>query len=211
MNKKILLITLTALAILGIWGFIIKVPVAAAKESGPSKSIISRVAEILGIDSTNLVNAFKQAKAEKVDQALQDGKITQKQADKIKEKINNSEFGGLKFGIRSELRNSLRNNIQDLANYLDMDIKDLLDQFASGKTIASIVEENGKGVEEVKIYLIEKANGKIDKAVTDGKITQEQADKIKENLNERIDNFLNKERPIAKQKDKMGQRSKEMK
>ena len=64
--------------------------------TGRGKEIMTRVAQILGIDQQKLADAFKQATTEyrtahprptldqRLDQLVKDGKITQQQADQLK-------------------------------------------------------------------------------------------------------------------------------
>lgn len=59
-----------------------------ANPPGPSQDILARVAQILGIDEQKLTDAFKQAQDESEAQRLanlvEEGKITQEQADQLK-------------------------------------------------------------------------------------------------------------------------------
>jgi polyhydroxyalkanoate synthesis regulator phasin len=59
----------------------------SANPQGPGQEMMDRVAQILGIDKQDLSDAFKQAQdefeAQRIDKLVEDGKITQEQADQL--------------------------------------------------------------------------------------------------------------------------------
>lgn len=85
--------------------------------TGPNQTLLTRVAELLGIDQQKLEDVFKQAMSEQreqfkenADQRLQDmvteGKITQEQLDAFKAWLNDKPdvdvpVFGFKFGLRN--------------------------------------------------------------------------------------------------------------
>jgi hypothetical protein len=88
-SRKFIIITslLAAVLLFGITGGL---ALAQDENDGPGqgKDIMARVAQILGIDQQKLTDAFKQAqtefKAQRLDNLVKDGKITQEQADQLK-------------------------------------------------------------------------------------------------------------------------------
>ena len=89
-RKRIVIAALVAVAVLvsGTAG----VAFAQAKEEGSAKTLVARVAQILGIEEQKVQNAFDQARKEIGNEALDNylkwavdkGRITQEQADKYK-------------------------------------------------------------------------------------------------------------------------------
>ncbi|MEG0771962.1 hypothetical protein [Clostridium sp.] len=57
----------------------------------------------------------------------------------------------------------------------------------SGKSISTLLEEKGVSLEEFKAALIEAQNAGIDEAVANGKLTVEEGEKIKADMNTRIE------------------------
>jgi hypothetical protein len=57
------------------------------QEQKASRSFIARVAEILGIEQQKLSDAILQAHLQMIDEALKQGRITQEQADRMKQQI----------------------------------------------------------------------------------------------------------------------------
>lgn len=84
-NKKTVLVA-SLLAVVVLLGVSLGIVFA---QDGPGKnSELARVAQILGIDEQKLVDAFKQARMESraamLDRLVQEGKLTQEQADQIR-------------------------------------------------------------------------------------------------------------------------------
>lgn len=87
-SKKFLLVALLAAVVLvGSIGGVVLAQTGSEDGSQP-KTLLARVATILGIDQQKLEDAFAQAQSEMRDEALQklvdEGKITQEQADQYK-------------------------------------------------------------------------------------------------------------------------------
>ena len=78
-----------------------------------------------------------------------------------------------------------------LAEATGLEPQDLIAQLQDGKTPAELIEENGGDVEAVKAQIMASITERINEAVANGNMTQENADQILANLEERIDNLLN--------------------
>jgi hypothetical protein len=90
---------------------------------------------------------------------------------------------------------------------LGLDKQELLDAVKEGKTLAQIAQEKkGWSADELKQKIEDSINTKLSEAVANGKMKQEQADKIKENEEATIDKLLNQPmKPMDKRPD-MGRR-----
>lgn len=65
--------------------------------------------------------------------------------------------------------------------------------FADGKSLAQQAEEQGVDVEDLRSDLIDAANERLDQAVADGKIDEAAADEKRAAVEERIDEFIEKD------------------
>lgn len=113
MNKRrwLYALILTGLLVIGITGGAVLAHGGGENGDSPVKSFASRVAGILGLDESQVQDAFKQARAEMQDEALQakldkmveSGRLTQEEADEYKEWYDSRPdtltpgFGGRKF------------------------------------------------------------------------------------------------------------------
>lgn len=165
-----------------------------------STNFLDRVAQIAGIDSTKLKDAFKQASKENIDAKLTEGKITQEQANEMKERIDSEELKGLGFGGpqgRGGIGFMDRGaELDDVAEFLGMSESDLRTALhEDSKTLLTIAKEKGKSETQLTAFLSTKFDERLATAVKDGKITQAQADKMKENKNDRISRLMNETGP----------------
>ena len=97
MSKKVkVLISVLVVALLLTAGGVTMVMAEGEEETTPppeasAKGLLERVADFLGIDQADLIDAFKQAQQEmreeafinRLNQAVEEGRITQEQADEI--------------------------------------------------------------------------------------------------------------------------------
>lgn len=75
-----------------------------------------------------------------------------------------------------------------LKNKLGMTDKEITDGLNSGKTMYDLAKEKGMGADQFKTALLEERNKAVDQAITDGKITKEEGNSIKETLKNNLEN-----------------------
>ncbi|MCU1486973.1 MAG: hypothetical protein JWN67_3719 [Actinomycetia bacterium] len=85
--------------------------------------------------------------------------------------------------------------LDTVASALGMTEADLRTALQGGKSIADIAKDKGVDVDTLVTKLVDAAGKKIDQAVTDGKLTQDQATKLKSALKERITALVDGSRP----------------
>jgi polyhydroxyalkanoate synthesis regulator phasin len=130
---------------------------------------------------------------EQLKSLVDDGTITQDQADKVAEKLAASGAGG---GPRMGLRGGgFGVALDEVAKALGMSTADVQSGLADGKSVKDLATAQGKDVNDVITALVTAATTKIDQAVKDGKLTQAQADQIKPNLKERITSMVDNALP----------------
>lgn len=78
---------------------------------------------------------------------------------------------------------------------LGLSTDDIRTALQSGQTLDDIIAENGGDVDAITAALVADATQNINDAVTEGRITQEQADEILQNIDERVNNALTQPRP----------------
>lgn len=168
-----------------------------------SKAVIEDAAKQLGVEPDALTDALKQALKNRVDEALEAGRITEEQANALKERIDSGDtvplFGGLgerKFGPLGPFDHfgpfGHFASLETAATYLGLTEAELREQLQD-KTLAEIAKGQGKSVAGLMKVLVSSAQKAIDEAVADGRLTQEQATELKANLADRIEAFVNGE------------------
>jgi DNA-directed RNA polymerase specialized sigma subunit len=97
------------------------------------------------------------------------------------------KHGGMGFGILGRFGAGF----DDLAGALNTTTDQLKTDLRDGKTIKEIAEANNVDVNTVINKIVDAANKRIDEAVSNGKLTKEQGDKIKSEVKEHVTEFVN--------------------
>ena len=121
------------------------------------------LAQALNISVEELQKAKEEARQKALEQALEDGKLTQEQVEMM------------------EARDALKNYIgRDalMAKALGIDTSKLEEALANGKRIPELLEEFGVDPEEFRESMQVAFEDAVQQAVSDGVITQEQVDQI---------------------------------
>ena len=206
-SKKVLAATVAGLAVAGGGAAI-----AASQTDSGASSFLDSVAEHLGISPQELEDATKAAALDQVDQALEDGRITEEQAEELRSRIESGDFSRL-FGPGFlgpgpfELRGDggpgdapgpgehhffpFGGKLSGAAEYLGLTEDELREQLLAGKSLAEIAEAAGKSVDGLKQAILDVAKAALDEAVAGELLTQEQADSIYERLQGWIDDLVN--------------------
>lgn len=162
------------------------------------QALLDDAAKRLDVTPEKLRDALGAAQDAQVDKAVQDGKLTRKQADAIKAARKDSghvlgpippgahgkRFGpgpGAKhpLGMRDDL-------IGDIARALGTTPARLFDALRSGKSIADVAKANGKSLAEVRSAVKTALKARLDKAVDSGDLTRKQADAMLERVDEKL-------------------------
>jgi hypothetical protein len=165
-----------------------------------SQAVVEDAAEQLGVEPSELSEALKDALANRVDEAVEAGQLTEEQGAELKERIESGDvpllgLGGPGFGHRVH-------HVGDLdaaASYLGMTEASLMAAIEDGKTLAEIAEDRGKSVEGLVNALVEDAEAELQAAVDAERLTDAQRDSIVSGLTERITHLVN-ERPSLDRK-----------
>ncbi|MET0938463.1 MAG: hypothetical protein ABWY51_04480 [Gaiellaceae bacterium] len=156
------------------------------------------VAEKLGVTTAELQDAYKAAALEQLDAALAAGRLTEEQADAIREQIESGDFlgpRGFGFGFRGPHSHILGGpgHLEGAADYLGLTEAELHERLRNGQSLADIAEAEGRSVAGLKRALVATAKERLDQAVEDGGITAAQRDQLLEQLEAKIDDLVNAE------------------
>jgi polyhydroxyalkanoate synthesis regulator phasin len=156
------------------------------------------IAGILGISVDEYDAAVEQAQQQVVDQALEDGWLTEEQAELLKWRMEQvPELGHRGMmprgpdGIGRGMMGGGDSLTSIAADELDMSLTDLLTELQGGKSIADVAGEKGVDVQNIVDAYIAQVQERLDEAVADGRITQNQADWQLEQVEERVHDQLN--------------------
>lgn len=164
----------------------------AASGSSPSEenqAIIDDAAKQLGVSSSKLSDALKQALVHRVDAAVVAGRLTKAEGDALKARINSGDapfFGGVRdrgFGHFGRL--------DAAAAYLGLTETQLHAELESGKSLAQVARAHDKSVQGLVDALVADAKARLDDAVAAGRLTRAEANETLDGLRGRIGNLVN--------------------
>jgi polyhydroxyalkanoate synthesis regulator phasin len=180
------------------------VAVASAQDEGQSgqgfsfaQIFLDRLAQRLGIGRDELVQAMRDAANGTVDDALQQGRITQEQAQRLRDRIAQTEpgfpwgWGKGRWGVKAARGVVL----QSAAQVLAMSADDLRAELRQGKSLAQVAQEKGMSVDDFKSRLLSQVDQQLSQLVQQGRLTQQQADQLKQRLHNNIDEIVNAQCP----------------
>ncbi|MGQ9531664.1 MAG: hypothetical protein ACUVTQ_02540 [Desulfotomaculales bacterium] len=186
MRRKVLLAVVT-LALLGVFaGAALAQAQSTQSQLGANapaffETFLDRFASILGVDKDRIVEAAKEAGKQTVDEAVQQGRITAEQANRIKARIDEGQFFPCPFPGR-KAPGLAGPRLDALAQALGMTTDELKAQLEQGKKISDLAQEKGLTVEQLRQKLVEARIQAIRQAVEEGKISQEKADEMIQKL-----------------------------
>lgn len=159
------------------------------------QAILNDVASRLGVEPAELEAALEEAFAARIEEAVEAGRLTQEQADRMKERL---EEGGLPFfggGPGPHGHMHVHGGLEAAASYLGLSEAELREALRDGQTLAEVAAEEGTTVDGLKQAMIDDATEHLNEAVADGRLTEEQKARILEELPERIDALIQGELP----------------
>jgi hypothetical protein len=131
-----------------------------------------------------------------LDDLVTAGTITQEQEDAIIQAFKDevAKHGGDGDGPRGH--GGIRHRVIDgmlqvSADTIGVSVDDLKAALQSGQSVADMANAHTVNPSDVVTAIVDAGTTKLDQAATDGKLTQDQADKLKSHLPEAADRFVN--------------------
>jgi outer membrane murein-binding lipoprotein Lpp/AraC-like DNA-binding protein len=193
-RHKVVIAVVAALSV-----FVVGAAVAADRVLSPGQerqAVINDAARQLGVEPRELSDALEQALKNRVDAAVRDGRITEEEAAKLKERIDAGDaplFGlGPGPGFRHDHRHgALPAKADAAARYLGMTQAELRSALEDGKTLAQIARDRGKSVAGLVDALVAPAEQKLNQLVEDGRVTQAEKRELLSRLREHLTDVVN--------------------
>ena len=179
MRRKIA--TVAAAGVLGVTGLALAGPaLAATGADGAAGAVSSRV--------------------DRIKTALQglvtDGTLTQEQADEVATTLAEKVPDGRGPGAPGGERGGRGLDLSAAATALGLTEDALRTELQAGKSLATIAGEKGVAVDTVVTALVDAAKARVAQAVTEGRLTQAQADARLADLQQRVTDRVNSAVPL---------------
>jgi hypothetical protein len=122
---------------------------------------------------------------EKIDQAVANGRLTPEQGERLK----NAELGENR-GIGRRVMHAVRNVFGAAAEVIGISPEDLKAELKADKTLTQIAQDRGVSRDALESGITQEIEERIQQALSEEKITSEQAGRLREGLAENLDKIL---------------------
>jgi hypothetical protein len=161
-----------------------------------SQAILGDAAEQLGVETNELSAALKQALKNRVDAAVEAGRLTEEQGDEMKERIDADEFPLFGLGPGGPGHHHHFGHgagLEAAAAFLGLTEAELRTALEDGRTLAEVAESEGKTVAGLVDAMVAASTEELEQAVEAGRLTEAQKNEIVATLEERITDKVNGE------------------
>ena len=175
--------------------------VTKANDDNDRQAFLGDVAKRLNVTPQQLNDALKGAFEDRLQAAVNAGKLTQDQADQIKKKVEAAGAGVPFFGGGPRVSRHfffapgpfgpIKSGIDAAAKYLGLTDRQLLDKLRSGKSLADVAGDQNKSVNGLKTAIKNSVKSDLDAATKAGKLTQTEENNILGKLNAHLDDLVN--------------------
>ena len=160
------------------------------------------IAKALGITVEQYDSAVSTAQSEVLTQAIEEGLLTQEQADKLAERWADGQ-GPMGYGMPGARGRGGRGRpgwnmgikggssiLSIAADKLGLSVDELVEAMGTDKSIADVAKEKGVDVVVIVDAAVAERAEQLNSLVADGRITQEKADTMLANLKEQVQKQL---------------------
>lgn len=173
---------LVGMAALGAGAFV--VPAVAGAQTTPEPDVVT-------LDQAQPEDGQSdrsEQRAERLQGLVDNGTITQEQADQIAEQIADGDSG--RRGKRGHHRGTGKSDV--VTDLLGLTADELRTELRAGNSLADVAEANGVDAETLTQTLVDALNAHIDEKVADGSLTADEADAKRAEIAERVEDKINR-------------------
>src|SRR4051794_34256403 len=170
------------------------------------KAFLDDVAKRLNVTRDQLDAAIKGAAEARIDAAVAAGKLTKEQGEEAKQRLADGKGpilglaggprgGGPGFGHGGPGHLFGGSGLDAAAGYLGLSEDVLRTQMQSGKSLADVAKAQNKDVAGLKAAMKAAVTKQLDQAVTDKKLTADERTKILAEIDQHLDDLINRTAP----------------
>lgn len=158
------------------------------------------IAGVLGIEVADYDAAVEQARERVLGEAVDEGWLTEEQAEWMQDRAQQGFGPGMRGGFRGSRGGAFgpgvhmggpgSSLVSTAADALGLTVSELLDELEGGKSIADVAGERNVDVQEIADAHLAEHQEWLAQAVEDGRMTQEQADWMQSHMEEEVQERL---------------------
>jgi hypothetical protein len=180
---------------------------AATTGTDHRDALLRDAAGRLNVTPDKLRSALESAFSDQLDQAVKDGKLTQQQADRIEQRVQQDGLPlggpdgrgpggpGMMGPMGGPGHGPFGLGLDAAASYLGLTRAALMRQLQGGTSLADVARAQAKSVDGLEQALVDAAKAQLDRAVTDGRLTSAQRDRIFREVQEHVADLVNGSAP----------------
>lgn len=173
----------------------LKIDDAAFRASMKEGKTLATIAKEQGVSEQSLQNFLTKQMTQRLEARVKAGKLTAEQAEKIKADIP-TRVADMINGKRpmhrgGHMRGHAPFNNPKLLALLNIDAETLKAELKGGKTLVTIANEHGVSEQQLKAFMIEQMTQRLEAGIKEGRLTAEQAEKMKKNMAQHVDAMIN--------------------
>jgi hypothetical protein len=175
---------------------------AAASGDDPQEKLLDDAAQRLNVTPDDLRSALEGAFGDQLDDAVRAGRLTQEQADRMKQALRDHGLpllggpGGP--GERHVfMAGPIGPGLDAAAAYLGLSRAELRRRLVSGRSLAEIARAEGKSVDGLEQAILDAVEADLARAVADGRLTDAQRDELLRDLREHVDEMVAGRGPVG--------------
>jgi hypothetical protein len=199
----------TVVLLLGAGGAVALAQTQRDDRAAGRQAFIDDVAKRLGVSSADLEQALTDAQIAQIDKALADGRLTQEQADRMKEWIQSGKaplfglpldrgfrghgdgpHGGFGFGPGRGFHHGPPAFFDAAASYLGLSAEELRAALADGTSLADVAADEGKSAEGLEDAIVAAVEKELDQAVEDGRLTEARKTEFLDRFREHVSDLV---------------------
>ena len=160
------------------------------------QDFLNSVASHLGVSPDKLADAFKQARIDQVNQALQAGRINQDQANRMTQAIQSGQGFNRPDGAGPQGQGGPAGQRGPAggpfmaASVLQMTPEQLRTEMQAGKSLAQVAQDHGVNRDDLKTKLTAAHTARLDQAVANSRITADQEQQMLSRFTQNLDRMI---------------------
>jgi AraC-like DNA-binding protein len=176
---------------------------ASQSSSNPQSTFLNDVAKRLNVSPQRLTAAVKAAMLDRLNAAVKDGRLTQAQANAVKQRIERGGVPPFLMGPRMPFHGPGGfffgpppfGPLSGAASYLGLSDMQLLTELRSGRSLAQIAKSRGKSVAGLERAMSAAIKSRLDQAVSAGQLTKSQEQRLLSAMTSKLRDLVNRTGP----------------
>lgn len=154
---------------------------------------LAAIAQEQGVSEQALKNFLVEQMTKRLEEGVKTGRLSAEQAEKMKTNMDTrvTDMINGKGPMHRGMHGHAPFENAKLLALLNIDAETLKNDLKAEKTLAAIAQEHGVSEQALKDFLTEQMVQRIDQGVKSGKLPAEKAEKMKANIDKRVDNMIN--------------------